>query len=80
MIYCKSHIPYQVANKFRDQSSVKGLRRLRVEFQKVRAVRILTKKISICIDKRYLYFFLPGKSQNVEQIRMHLNTRVSKRR
>ena len=44
-------------HKFRYQSSVKGLSRQWVEFQKVRAGRILTTKISICVDRRYLDFF-----------------------
>ena len=44
-------------HKFRDQSSVKGLSRQWVEFQKVRAGRILTTTISMCVDRRYLYFF-----------------------
>ena len=46
-----------LCHKFRDQSSVKGLSRQWVEFRKVRAGRILTTKISICVDRRYLYFF-----------------------
>ena len=46
-----------LCHKFRDQSSVKGLSRQWVEFQKVRAGRMLTTKISICVDRRYLYFF-----------------------
>ena len=51
-----------LCHKFRNQSSVKGLSRQWVEFQKVRAGRILTTKISICIDRRYLYFFSDRKS------------------
>ena len=51
-----------LCQKFRDQSSVKGLSRQWVEFQKVRAGRILTTKISICVDRRYLYFFPDRKS------------------
>ena len=51
-----------LCHKFRDQSSVKGLSRQRVEFQKVRAGWILTTKISICVDRRYLYFFSDRKS------------------
>ena len=46
-----------LCHKFRDQSSVKGLSRQWVEFQKVRAVRILTTQVSICVDRRYLSFF-----------------------
>ena len=49
-------------NKFQDQSSAKGLRRQWVEFQKVRAWRKLTTKISIFVDKQYLYFFPDRKS------------------
>ena len=51
-----------LCQKFRNQSSVKGLTRLWVEFQKVRAGRILTTKISVCVDRRYLYFFPDRKS------------------
>ena len=51
-----------LCHKFRDQSSVKGLSRQLVEFQKVRAGRILTTKIRICVDRRYLYFFPDRKS------------------
>ena len=51
-----------LCNKFRDQSSVKGLSGQWVEFQKVLAVWILTTKISICVDRRYLYFFPDRKS------------------
>ena len=51
-----------LCHKFRDQSSVKGLSRQWVEFQKVRAGRILTTKISICVDRRYLYLFSDRKS------------------
>ena len=50
-----------------------------IEFQKVRACRILTTKISMCVDRRYLYFFPDRKSTNVEKIRMHWDARVSKR-
>ena len=49
-----------LCNKFRDQSSVNGLSRQWVEFQKVRAWRLLTTKISMCVDRRYLYLF-PGR-------------------
>ena len=49
-------------HKFRDQSSVKGLSKQWVEFQKVRAGRIFTTKISICVDRRHLYFFPDRKS------------------
>ena len=66
-------------NKFCDQSSVTALIRQWVKFQKVRGGRILTTKISMCVDRRYFYFSLTGQSQNVEQIRIHLNARVSKR-
>ena len=69
----------RLCHNFRDQSSVKGLSRQWVEFQKVRAGRIFTTKISICVDRRYLYFSLTGKTQNLEQIRMHWNAIVSKR-
>ena len=51
-----------LCNKFRDQSSVKRLSRQWVEFQKVRAWRILTTKISLCVDRGYLYFFPDRKS------------------
>ena len=51
-----------LCHKFRDQSSMKGLSRQWVEFQKVCAGRIITKKISICVDRRYLYFFPDRKS------------------
>ena len=51
-----------VCNKFRDQLSVKGRSRQWEEFQKVRAGRILTTEISMCVDKRYLYFFLDRKN------------------
>ena len=51
-----------LCNKFRNQSSVKGLSRQWVEFQKVRAGRILTTKINICVDRRCLYFFPDRKS------------------
>ena len=51
-----------LCNKFRDQSSVKGLKRQWVEFQKVRARQILTTKISICVDRRYMYLhFFPDR-------------------
>ena len=36
-------------NKFRDQSSVKGLRRQWVEFQKVRVCQILTTKLECAL-------------------------------
>ena len=49
-------------HKFRDQPSVKGPSRQWVEFQKVRAGRISTTKIRICVDRRYLYFFPDRKS------------------
>ena len=52
-----------LCNKFRDQSSVKGLgSRQWIEVQKVRAGQTLTNKISICADRRYLYFFPDRKS------------------
>ena len=51
-----------LCHKFRDQSSVKGLNRQWVEFQKVRAWRIFTTKISTGVDRRYLYFFPDRKS------------------
>ena len=51
-----------LCHKFRDQSSVKGLSRQWVKFQKVRAGRILTTKISKCVVRRYLYFFPDRKS------------------
>ena len=46
-----------LCNKFRDQSSVKGMSRQWEDFQKVRAGRILTTEISMYADRRYLYFF-----------------------
>ena len=52
----------RLCHKFRDQSSVKGLSRQWVEFLKVRAGRIFTAKISICVDRRYLFFFPDRKS------------------
>ena len=65
-------------NKFRDQSSVKGLSRQWVEFQKVRAWQILTRKACALIDD-ISTFSLTGKVQNVAQILMHWDARVSKR-
>ena len=57
-----SHIPFRLWNKYSDQSSVKRLSRQRVEFQKVCAGLISTTKVSMCVDRRYLYFFPDGKS------------------
>ena len=54
-----------LCHKFRDQSSVKGLSRQRVEFQKVRAGRLLTTKISICVNRLYLYFSPDRKSTKI---------------
>ena len=51
-----------LCNKFRYQSSVKGLSRQWVEIQKVRAGRILTTRISISVDRRYLYSIPDRKS------------------
>ena len=51
-----------LCNKLQDQSSVKRLSRQWVEFQKVRAGRIFTTKISICFNRRYLYFFPDRKN------------------
>ena len=51
-----------LCHKFRDQSSVKGLSRQWVAFQKVRAGRIFTTKISISVDRRCLYFLPDRKS------------------
>ena len=64
MKYCLITAIFHVGlcHKFRDQSSVKGLSRQWVEFQKVRAGRIFTTKMSICVDRRYLYFFPDRKS------------------
>ena len=68
-----------LCNKFPDQSSVKGLSRQWVEFQKVRAGRILTTNISMCVDWRYLYFFPDRKITKYWTIRIHCNARVSTR-
>ena len=51
-----------LCNKFLDQSSMKGLIRQWVEFQKVRVGRILATKIIIFVDRPYLYFFPDRKS------------------
>ena len=51
-----------LCHKFRYQPSAKGLSRQWVEFQKVRAGQILTTKINICVNRRYLYFFPDRKS------------------
>ena len=54
-----------LCNKLQDQSSVKRLTRQWVEFQKVRAGRIFTTKISICFNRRYLYFFPDRKKHKM---------------
>ena len=50
-------------NKFRDQSSVKGLSRNWDKFQKVHGWRIFTSQSSMCVDRRNFYF-VPNRKKH----------------